>query len=97
MYLQPAWSGRAKVEKRIGYYAAIGAAIGLLFGGLWASSSHDSLAVLWGALFGAAIGWFIAAAVTERAKDKDKTAKKPPAPVPLGKTPASQASSREAG
>lgn len=63
------------MEKRFGYYIAIGAAIGLLFGGLWASSSKSSLTVLWGALIGAAIGWFVAAAAMQAGKGKDDTGK----------------------
>lgn len=63
------------MDKRFAYYIYVGAAIGLLFGGLWASSSNNSLAVLYAALAGAAIGWFIAAARTQQAKEEGKTGK----------------------
>ncbi len=63
------------MDKRFGYYIAAGAAVGLLFGGMLASSSHNSLNVLWGVLVGAAIGWFAAAAAMQAGKGKDDTGK----------------------
>lgn len=56
------------MDKRYAYYVYVGAAIGLLFGGLWASSSHNSLAVVYAVLAGAAVGWFIAAARSQQTK-----------------------------
>ncbi len=63
------------MDKKYAYYVYVGAAIGLLFGGLWASSTRSSLAVVMGALAGAAVGWFIAAARTQGSKEDGKTDK----------------------
>ncbi len=54
------------------FLAAIGAAIGLLCGGLWASSPKNSPEALWWALSGAAIDSFIGGAAMEPGKDKNQ-------------------------
>ncbi len=63
------------MDKRYAYYVYVGAAIGLLFGGLWASSTDNSVAVLYAVLAGAGVGWFIAAARSQGSKEEKKTDK----------------------
>jgi hypothetical protein len=57
------------MEKRFGYYIFGGLLIGALFGLLW-SANGNIMSIVYGALAGAAIGWFAAAYAMEREKEK---------------------------
>ena len=57
------------MEKRFGYYIFGGLLIGALFGLLW-SANGNILSIVYGALAGMAIGWFAAAYVMEKEKEK---------------------------
>lgn len=66
------------MERRIGYFAFAGSAIGAALGLLIAAPSGRALAGLGiGALVGVFLGWFIAAAVgqLDRDRSKDSTAR----------------------
>ncbi len=56
------------MDKRYAYYVYVGAAIGLLFGGLWASSNNSVISLVLAVVLGAAVGWFIAAYRTQQIK-----------------------------
>ena len=56
------------MDKKFGYYIFGGLLIGALFGLSW--SAHTLFGIGIGALVGAAIGWFAAAAMLEREKEK---------------------------
>ncbi len=58
------------MDKKFGYYIFGGMLIGILIGLLWSSNGNVLLGVGYGALAGAAIGWFAAAAMLEKGKDK---------------------------
>ena len=58
-----------KTERKFGLYVFLGLLIGALFGVfLGAGSANPILGIGGGAFAGAAIGWFIAAAVIEKEK-----------------------------
>ena len=54
------------MDKKFGYYIFGGLLIGALFGLLWSANGNPMLGIVIGALAGAAIGWFIAAAIMEK-------------------------------
>jgi hypothetical protein len=59
------------MDNRIfGYYVFGGALIGSLFGAIWTGTGNTLAGLGGGAFLGAAIGWFAAAAVMERQKEK---------------------------
>jgi uncharacterized membrane protein len=58
------------MDKKFGYYIFAGLLIGAVFGSLWGAKGNILLGIGIGALIGTAIGWFAAAAVLERQKDK---------------------------
>jgi hypothetical protein len=62
-----------KMERKFGIYVFLGLVIGAIFGTAMGASSENH--ILWiggGALAGVFIGWFIAAAVLEKEKEKGK-------------------------
>ncbi|HEX5839975.1 MAG TPA: hypothetical protein VFY26_19215 [Anaerolineales bacterium] len=61
------------MNKVFGYYIFGGLLIGTLFGRMWAASSNSIVGIGIGALAGAFLGWFIAAAVLEQNKKTKKT------------------------
>jgi hypothetical protein len=63
------------MERRFAYYIFLGLVIGALFGVLWTTRGNTNLGIMYGALAGAGIGWFIAAARSQSQKEKDKTTK----------------------
>jgi uncharacterized membrane protein len=58
------------MDKKFGYYIFGGLLIGAVFGSLWAANGNTLLGIAIGALVGTAIGWFAAAALLEREKEK---------------------------
>jgi ABC-type uncharacterized transport system permease subunit len=56
------------MEKTFGYYIFGGMLIGAMFGLIWAAGGNPLVGFGIGALVGAAIGWFAAAAVLEQRK-----------------------------
>jgi ABC-type uncharacterized transport system permease subunit len=58
------------MDKKFGYYIFGGMLLGALFGVLWARSGNPILGIATGALIGTAIGWFAAAYVMEKEKEK---------------------------
>lgn len=56
------------MEKTFGYYIFGGMLIGAMFGLIWAAGGNPLVGIGIGALVGAAIGWFAAAAVLEQRK-----------------------------
>jgi ABC-type uncharacterized transport system permease subunit len=58
------------MDKKFGYYIFGGMLIGAIFGMLWAGNGNPVLGIGIGALAGAAIGWFAAAYVMEKEKEK---------------------------
>ncbi len=58
------------MDKKFGYYIFGGLLIGALFGLLWSGNGNPILGIGIGALAGTAIGWFAAAAVLEKEKEK---------------------------
>jgi ABC-type uncharacterized transport system permease subunit len=58
------------MDKKYGYYIFGGMLIGALFGLLWSANGNPVLGIGTGALVGTAIGWFAAAYVMERDKQK---------------------------
>ena len=70
------WKRRIEMDQKYAIYVFIGLAIGALFGfGIGSANGSTLLGVGFGALAGAGVGWFIAAAATEKAK-QDKQAGK---------------------
>ena len=61
------------MNKVFGYYIFGGLLIGALFGRIWAASSNPIMGIGIGAIAGAFLGWFIAAAVLEQNKKSEKT------------------------
>jgi hypothetical protein len=57
------------MDKKFGYYIFGGMLIGAFFGLLW-SANGNILGIVYGALAGTAIGWFAAAYVMEKEKEK---------------------------
>ncbi|MGE5072588.1 MAG: hypothetical protein ACM3MF_04100 [Anaerolineae bacterium] len=59
------------MDRRFGYFIFAGAAIGALFGlGIGAANGNTLFGLGEGALVGVFLGWFVAAAVMEREKQK---------------------------
>jgi ABC-type uncharacterized transport system permease subunit len=58
------------MDKKFGYYIFGGMLIGALFGLLWAGSGNPILSLATGALIGTAIGWFAAAYMMQKEKEK---------------------------
>jgi hypothetical protein len=56
------------MDKTFGYFIFAGLLIGAMFGRIGAGSGNALLGTGIGALVGAALGWFIAAAVIEQGK-----------------------------
>ena len=56
------------MEKIFGYFIFGGALIGAMFGLIWAGANNPLMGIGTGALVGAFLGWFIAAAVLEQRK-----------------------------
>lgn len=59
------------MEKTFGYFIFGGALIGAMFGLIWAGGNNPLMGLGTGALGGAFLGWFIAAAFLEQ-KKKEK-------------------------
>ena len=57
-------------KKKFGYYVFGGAIIGALFGLIWSAGSNPLVGLALGAVVGMSIGWFAAAYVMERDKQK---------------------------
>ena len=53
--------------KKFGYYVFGGSLIGAVFGALWSANGNAILGTGIGAFVDVALGWFIAAAVLEKA------------------------------
>jgi ABC-type uncharacterized transport system permease subunit len=58
------------MDKKFGYYIFGGMLVGALFGMLWAAKGNLILGIAFGALVGTAIGWFAAAYMMEKEKEK---------------------------
>lgn len=58
------------MDKKFGYYIFGGALLGALFGMLWIGKGNPILSIVIGALVGMSIGWFAAAYMMEREKEK---------------------------
>lgn len=59
------------MERRFGIYIFLGLVIGAVFGmGVGAASGNTIFGIGLGALFGVFIGWFVAAALERRKKNK---------------------------
>ena len=58
------------MDKKFGYFIFGGLLIGALFGLLWSTNGNPVLGIGMGALVGTAIGWFAAAYVMEKDKQK---------------------------
>lgn len=56
------------MEKTFGYFIFGGLLIGAMFGSIWAGGGNSVMGIGIGALVGAALGWFMAAAVIEQRK-----------------------------
>jgi ABC-type uncharacterized transport system permease subunit len=61
------------MDKKFGYYIFGGMLLGALFGMLWAGSGNPILSIAIGALIGMSIGWFVAAYVMEKEKEKKRS------------------------
>jgi ABC-type uncharacterized transport system permease subunit len=61
------------MDKKFGYYIFGGMLLGALFGMLWAGSGNPILSIAIGALIGTSIGWFVAAYVMEKEKEKKRS------------------------
>jgi uncharacterized membrane protein len=59
-----------KMDKKFGYYVFGGALIGALLGLGWSAGSNPLVGLGLGALIGMAIGWFAAAYMLEKEKEK---------------------------
>lgn len=64
-----------EMDKKFGYFIFGGLLIGALFGLLWSANGNPILGIGFGALVGTAIGWFAAAYVMEREKEKTREKK----------------------
>jgi len=60
------------MNKKFGYYVFGGMLIGALFGTFGAVNGNSILGIAIGAFGGAFIGWFIAAYVIEKERDKSQ-------------------------
>jgi hypothetical protein len=58
------------MDKKFGYYIFGGMLVGALFGLLWSVNGNAISGVGFGALAGTGIGWFAAAAMLEKEKEK---------------------------
>ena len=58
------------MDKKIGYYIFGGMFIGAIFGLFWIGTGNPILSIANGALIGTAIGWFAAAYMMEKEKEK---------------------------
>jgi hypothetical protein len=61
------------MDKKFGYYIFGGLVIGILVGLLWSANGNPLLGIGFGALAGAGIGWFAAAAMLEKGKEKKES------------------------
>jgi hypothetical protein len=61
------------MDKKFGYYIFGGLLIGILVGLLWSANGNALLGIGFGALAGAGVGWFIAAAMLEKGKEKKES------------------------
>lgn len=61
------------MDKKFGYYIFGGTLIGALFGLFWAGNGNPILSIAIGALAGTAIGWFAAAYMMEKEKEKKQS------------------------
>ena len=62
-----------KMKRKFGIFIFVGMLIGAAFGVFFGAGSANSIpGIGGGALVGAALGWFIAAAVTEKEKENKK-------------------------
>jgi ABC-type uncharacterized transport system permease subunit len=61
------------MDKKFGYYIFGGMLIGVLFGLLWSAGGNAILGIGVGALVGTAIGWFAAAYMLEKEKQKKES------------------------
>lgn len=59
------------MEKTFGYFIFGGLLIGAMFGSIWAGGENPIMGIGTGALAGAFLGWFIAAAVLEQRKKEE--------------------------
>ena len=59
-----------KMDKKFGYYIFGRLLTGVLFGSLWSANGNAILGIGVGALVGTAIGWFAAATMLEKEKEK---------------------------
>jgi len=58
------------MDKKFGFYIFGGMLIGALFGLFWVGNGNPILNIASGALIGTAIGWFAAAYMMEKEKEK---------------------------
>jgi len=58
------------MDKKFGYYIFGGMLIGALFGLFWIGHGSPLFSIAIGALIGTAIGWFAAAFIMEKEKEK---------------------------
>jgi ABC-type uncharacterized transport system permease subunit len=58
------------MDKKFGYYIFGGLVLGALVGTLWGGNGNPILSLATGALIGTAIGWFAAAYMMEKEKEK---------------------------
>ena len=58
------------MDQKFGYFIFLGLLIGAVFGLLWSESGNALPGIGIGALVGVFIGWFVAAAVIEKGKEK---------------------------
>jgi hypothetical protein len=64
---------RIEMDRRFGYYIALGLVIGVVFGmGVGAASGNTLLWIGFGALGGVFTGWFVAAAALQNQGKKGK-------------------------
>ncbi len=62
------------MDRKFSYYIVLGLMIGIVFGmGLGAANGNTLFGIGLGALFGVFIGWFVAAALESRNKNKKDT------------------------
>jgi hypothetical protein len=63
------------MDRKYAYYIFLGLVVGAIFGMFWQARGNTSLGIWYGALAGAGLGWFIAAARSKNENEKDKTSK----------------------
>ena len=61
------------MDKKFGYYIFGGMLIGVFLGLIWAADRNAVVGIAIGALVGASIGWFAAADVMEKEKERKQT------------------------